>query len=80
MSMLEYNKLILQKVSFNEEIFEKELSKAISGLMPHQRFDFIAWCSLKFSNLHYRVLRKFVRKSFRKSFFSIKRPEIQDNK
>ena len=35
-SMLEYSKEILQKVSFDPELFQKELQKAISMLMEEE--------------------------------------------
>ena len=34
LSMLEYIKTILQKVSFDKALFEKELAKAINMLIP----------------------------------------------
>ncbi|TAH27693.1 MAG: hypothetical protein EAZ07_00415 [Cytophagales bacterium] len=62
---LEYNKLILTKVSFNQEIFEKELFKALQSLLPHKRFILIDWCASTYSSIHYKIIRKFVPKKIR---------------
>lgn len=64
---IEYNKLILSKVSFDEEIFEKELVKALQPLVPLHRFQLIDWCKDNFLKLPYRAIRKFLPKSIRKS-------------
>jgi hypothetical protein len=44
MTMLEYFKLILQKVSFDPTIFKNEFSKAISKLLPEEVVDLKKWC------------------------------------
>ncbi|SDL78822.1 hypothetical protein SAMN05421823_108114 [Catalinimonas alkaloidigena] len=54
--MLDYVKLILQKVSFDKTLFEKELRKAIARLMPVEVEDLRHWCYAKFSEMHYMVL------------------------
>jgi len=45
MSRLEYNKLILQKVSFNQMLFEKELSKAMNHLSREDIIELHFWCT-----------------------------------
>ncbi|WKN44511.1 hypothetical protein [Tunicatimonas pelagia] len=35
-SMLAYTKLILEKVSFNRELYEREYRKALTRLSPHE--------------------------------------------
>lgn len=42
-SMLEYSKLILEKVSFDTKLFEKELVKALKLLMPADRAELQTW-------------------------------------
>ncbi len=57
-SMLEYIKIILQKVSFDRKLFEKELRKAIKMLMPNEVNRLRAWCYQNFSPVHQSVLDK----------------------
>lgn len=45
---LNYAKLILQKVSFDQDLFSKELSKAIQNLKRNEARQLIDWV-----NLHY---------------------------
>ena len=54
--MLEYFKTILDKVSFNQELFEKELKKAIRSLIPHEVEELKQWCYENFSNEYRPVL------------------------
>ncbi len=54
--MLEYCKTILLKVSFSKAIFEKELRKAISLLIPHEIADLRAWCYKSFGQSHKNIL------------------------
>ena len=54
--MLEYFKTILDKVSFNQELFEKELRKAIRSLIPHEVEELKKWCYENFSSEHKPVL------------------------
>ncbi len=46
--MLEYAKTILQKVSFDLKLFEKELRKAIASLLSEEINLLRAWCYEKF--------------------------------
>ncbi len=46
--MLEYAKTILQKVSFDLKLFEKELRKAIASLLMEEISLLRAWCYEKF--------------------------------
>lgn len=55
-SMLEYIKIILQKVSFDRRLFEKELRKAIRMLMPEEVKRLKMWCYERFSAVHQPVL------------------------
>lgn len=54
--MLEYAKTILQKVSFDKALFEKELRKAVRQIVPAERTHFKEWCYQQFSKLYRRVL------------------------
>lgn len=42
-AIFEYSKTVLQKVSFNSELFNKELEKAISRLLPYEVDELIIW-------------------------------------
>lgn len=42
-AMFEYTKTILKKVSFNKELFSKELEKAIQRLLPHEIKELTIW-------------------------------------
>ncbi|MGB3616787.1 MAG: hypothetical protein WBA12_01595 [Catalinimonas sp.] len=55
-SLLDYAKLILQKVSFDKNLFEKELRKSIARLVPNEIEDLRAWCYDQFSHVHHLVL------------------------
>lgn len=41
--MFEYTKTILQKVSFNTDLFGKELSKAMDRLLPYEIEELRLW-------------------------------------
>ena len=55
-SMLEYIKIILQKVSFDRRLFEKELRKAIRMLMPDEVKRLKLWCYERFGTIYLPVL------------------------
>lgn len=42
-SMLEYTKMVLQKVSFDVKLFQKELKKAIQHLLPYEVEELKHW-------------------------------------
>ena len=42
-AMLEYTKTVLKKVSFNVDLFCKELEKAIHRLLPHEIEELKIW-------------------------------------
>ena len=42
-AMFEYTKTVLKKVSFNVELFCKELQKAITRLLPHEIEELKIW-------------------------------------
>lgn len=42
-AMFEYTKAVLEKVSFNKELFKKELEKAINRLLPFEVKELYFW-------------------------------------
>lgn len=56
--MLEYVKTILAKVSFHKELFEKELKKAISMLIPEEILELKDWCYTKFGEAYAIILNR----------------------
>ena len=42
-AMFEYTKTILEKVSFNNELFKKELEKAVNRLLPYEVKELVLW-------------------------------------
>ena len=42
-AMFEYTKTVLRKVSFNVELFFKELEKAVERLLPHEIGELKIW-------------------------------------
>ncbi len=41
--MFEYTKVVLQKVSFNADLFCRELEKAVSRLLPYEVDELVIW-------------------------------------
>ncbi len=54
--MLEYAKTILEKVSFDRRLFEKELRKALTSLIKEEVQVLRAWCYEKFGQMYAVVL------------------------
>jgi hypothetical protein len=48
LSMLEYAKMILTKVSFDTTLFEKEFKKAIIQLLPEEILELKNWLKQQF--------------------------------
>ena len=57
-TMLEYIKTVLQKVSFDKWLFERELRKALRVLMPDEVKQLRVWCYEQFSDRYHAVLNK----------------------
>ncbi len=51
-SMLEYSKIILQKVSFDKSLFQKELAKAVRRLLENEIKELLLWVKLNFGRQH----------------------------
>jgi len=54
--MLEYTKTILSKVSFNRELFGKELRKSLKWLKKEEVIALQAWCLLTFGDRYGDVI------------------------
>jgi hypothetical protein len=57
-SMLEYTKTILEKVSFDKSLFEKELKKAIKYLLEPELRELEQWCFERFG-IQYQLATSF---------------------
>lgn len=56
--MLNYVKLILSKVSFDKNLFEKELKKAIALLIPNEIIELKTWCMEMFGHLYRTIIHR----------------------
>jgi len=56
--MLEYVKTILKKVSFNKDLFEKELRKALKMLVPEELKLLKRWCYKNYAKQYPLVLQE----------------------
>ncbi len=54
--MIDFVKQVLQGVSFDKELFRKELKKNLSLISPNEKTMLLTWCLTKFSQ-HYDVLK-----------------------
>lgn len=54
--MLEYAKVILPKMSFSKQLFQKELRKCINWVEADQIQELRIWCYKKFKTLYPDVL------------------------
>lgn len=55
--MLKYCKTVLQKVSFNRDLFRKELRKSIHWLAHEDALMLKAWCIIQFGSLYSDLIR-----------------------
>ena len=58
MTTLDYVKVILQKVSFDAKLFEKELRKAIKTLLADEIKELRTWCSEQFGIIYNQLIEK----------------------
>jgi len=56
--MLNYIKTILSKVSFSQELFEKELKKAIAMLASTELSELKDWCYAKFGHVYNSIINR----------------------
>ena len=58
MNMLDYQKEILEKVSFDQELFSKELKKSYQWLDSSELSELLSWVSDNFKQKPFVVLSK----------------------
>lgn len=58
MKMLDYVKVILEKVSFESSLFEKELKKSLKLLSFREVRELKKWCYEKFGSIYRGILNK----------------------
>ncbi len=56
--MLEYQKIIIQKVSFSKSLFEKELRKTIALLSSNEVFKLRNWAISQFGQTYSDILQR----------------------
>lgn len=56
--MLKYTETILQKVSFNKELFKKELKKSIKWLKKDELIVLKTWCLINFGAIYGDVIKE----------------------
>ena len=54
--MLEHQKIILQKVSNNKELFRKELINSVKWLKSYEIFQLHAWIKKNFWDVHKEII------------------------
>jgi len=56
--MLKYTEIILQKVSFNKELFKLELRKSMKWLKKEEATILRTWCILNFGAVYMDVINE----------------------
>ena len=56
--MLKYTKTVLQKVSFNKDLFNKELRKSLKWLKKEEVNVLKTWCVLNFGAIYMDVINE----------------------
>jgi hypothetical protein len=56
--MLKYTEIVLQKVSFNRELFKKELKKALKWLKKEEAIILRNWCIINFGSVYMDVINE----------------------
>ncbi len=54
--MLKYTEIVLQKVSFNKELFNKELRKSLKWLKNEEVKVLRSWCVMNYGNTYGDVI------------------------
>lgn len=62
--MIDYVKTILQKVSFSKHLFERELRKGLSLILPNEIEEFKNWCYETFGKVHQIILNKYFQPAY----------------
>jgi uncharacterized protein YjhX (UPF0386 family) len=63
--MMEFSKQVLQKVSFDQRLFKKELIKARRWLGQHDQLVLKAWCLATFGHVYRDVIVEVFQKTMR---------------
>ena len=58
-TMLEYQKLILQKVSFSKELFQIEIKKSIRWLSKNELLLLYTWLIVNYKNIYSDIIKTF---------------------
>ncbi|MCD4732587.1 MAG: hypothetical protein K8R74_18455 [Bacteroidales bacterium] len=56
--MLKYTKTVLQKVSFNKDLFKRELQKSLRWLRKEEIAVLQTWCVLTFGSIYMDVINE----------------------
>jgi hypothetical protein len=56
--MLKYTETVLEKVSFNKELFRKELEKSLKWLKKEEVIILKTWCVLNFGAIYMDVIKE----------------------
>lgn len=56
-SRLEYAKVILAKVSFDTQLFSKELAKAVKNLLEDERKELLEWVRMNYFSQYQLALQ-----------------------
>lgn len=59
--MLGFVQQVLTKVSFDKELFRKELKKGLKWISPGERTLLLTWCIANFGNTHQDVIKEVFR-------------------
>lgn len=54
--MLKYTEMVLQKVSFNKDLFTRELKKSLKWLKRDEAIILKSWCVLHFGSVYSDVI------------------------
>ncbi|MCB0792339.1 MAG: hypothetical protein KDB97_11260 [Flavobacteriales bacterium] len=63
--MMEFSKQVLQKVSFDQRLFKKELIKARRWLGQHDQLVLKAWCLATFGHMYKDIILDVFRSTMR---------------
>lgn len=56
--MLKYTETVLQKVSFNRDLFKKELNKSMKWLKKNEIKALKAWCVINFGAVYMDIINE----------------------
>ncbi len=56
--MLRYTEIILEKVSFNRDLFKAELKKSLRWLKKEEVFVLRSWCVVNFGRTHGDIINE----------------------